>query len=228
MKEVERLKVEMEVEVEELGLGEDEERVEHEGEEPVVPEGVDEPPRSSTPTEVPSDTEPPSQLVIPQKPPESAEIEGTKNILAHVEEDAKTDIEEIEQTHSKRKKSKRKGKPIPTELPTKTEKKSNLRPVPDIASPMAEGSGADKPTDGAAPGGPQTELSKREKRRLREAKKVSEGRASNSQICNVCKEQFESKTKLFAHINDTGHALASASAKENESDRTKRGSKGKR
>jgi DnaJ family protein A protein 5 len=48
------------------------------------------------------------------------------------------------------------------------------------------------------------------------------------QVCNVCKEQFESKTKLFAHINDTGHALASASAKDNESDRTKKGRKGKR
>jgi hypothetical protein len=47
------------------------------------------------------------------------------------------------------------------------------------------------------------------------------------QICNVCKEQFGSKTKLFAHINDTGHALASGSIKDDEADRTK-GRKGKR
>ncbi|KAG8908328.1 hypothetical protein FRB99_007254 [Tulasnella sp. 403] len=63
--------------------------------------------------------------------------------------------------------------------------------------------------DGASPA---PELSKREKRRAREAaKKAKETEQSSVQaeeVCNVCLEQFASRTKLFAHIKETGHALA--------------------
>ncbi|KAI9451065.1 DnaJ-domain-containing protein [Lactarius psammicola] len=53
------------------------------------------------------------------------------------------------------------------------------------------------------------EMSKREKRRAREAaKKAREGEAKNGCACNVCGEKFDSKTKMFEHINREGHALA--------------------
>jgi len=52
-------------------------------------------------------------------------------------------------------------------------------------------------------------LSKREKRRAREAaKKAHESEAKSGCACNVCGETFESKTKLFEHVNREGHALA--------------------
>ncbi|KAI9440111.1 DnaJ-domain-containing protein [Lactarius indigo] len=53
------------------------------------------------------------------------------------------------------------------------------------------------------------EMSKREKRRAREAaKKAREGEAKGGCACNVCGEKFDSKTKMFEHINREGHALA--------------------
>ncbi|GAA6001196.1 hypothetical protein JCM5350_001001, partial [Sporobolomyces pararoseus] len=58
----------------------------------------------------------------------------------------------------------------------------------------------------------EEEMSKKDKRRAREAaKKEAAAKSSNggSQvICNVCQESFPSRSKLFNHINDTGHALA--------------------
>jgi len=54
------------------------------------------------------------------------------------------------------------------------------------------------------------ELSKREKRKLREARKAAAAGAdrNTAQACNVCKKSFDSRTKLFSHIRETGHALA--------------------
>ncbi|KAF8274810.1 hypothetical protein EI94DRAFT_1775756 [Lactarius quietus] len=55
----------------------------------------------------------------------------------------------------------------------------------------------------------KVELSKREKRRAREAaKKAREGESKSSCACNVCGENFDSKTKLFEHVKREGHALA--------------------
>jgi len=52
-------------------------------------------------------------------------------------------------------------------------------------------------------------LSKREKRRAREAaKKAREGEAKSGCACNVCGETFRNRTKLFEHISREGHALA--------------------
>jgi len=52
---------------------------------------------------------------------------------------------------------------------------------------------------------------KREIRRAKEAaRKTHETGATSNTIerCNVCDEEFPSRTKLFTHINQTGHALA--------------------
>lgn len=78
---------------------------------------------------------------------------------------------------------------------------------------------------------PKPELSKREKRRAREAAKAQKSKegSTNTQTCNVCKEKFESKTKLFNHIRDTGHALASpGTGKPAGASTGKKGKKGKR
>lgn len=48
------------------------------------------------------------------------------------------------------------------------------------------------------------EVSKKDKRRAKLAEKEAKG---PSLVCNVCKQSFESKSKLFKHINTTGHAL---------------------
>ncbi|KAF8651003.1 hypothetical protein AX16_004989 [Volvariella volvacea WC 439] len=59
------------------------------------------------------------------------------------------------------------------------------------------------------------ELSKRDKRRARQAKKA-EAIKTQSQLlrCNVCQEPFESRTKLFTHIKEEGHASAEALIKD--------------
>ncbi|CEP13271.1 hypothetical protein [Parasitella parasitica] len=47
---------------------------------------------------------------------------------------------------------------------------------------------------------------KREKRKAK--KKLKEDKTSIENACNVCGDHFETRNQLFAHINETGHALA--------------------
>jgi len=67
------------------------------------------------------------------------------------------------------------------------------------------------------------DMSKKAKRRAREAAKKAK-EAENAlndtanQTCNVCAESFTSRTKLFDHIKDTGHALASPVLGQNGGD----------
>ncbi|KAF8339696.1 DnaJ domain-containing protein [Cantharellus anzutake] len=65
---------------------------------------------------------------------------------------------------------------------------------------------------------PKEELSKRDKRRAREAAKklreAEDAKKPDIEHCNVCGEDFPSRTKLFSHINQTGHALAKAYAQK--------------
>ncbi|KAI0029758.1 DnaJ domain-containing protein [Vararia minispora EC-137] len=59
------------------------------------------------------------------------------------------------------------------------------------------------------------QLSKRDKRRAREATKktaIAEQEAQGGQQCNVCMETFDSRKKLFVHINQTGHAAGRPSS----------------
>mmetsp|Transcript_24364 Transcript_24364/g.61414 ORF Transcript_24364/g.61414 Transcript_24364/m.61414 type:complete len:120 (-) Transcript_24364:2188-2547(-) len=37
--------------------------------------------------------------------------------------------------------------------------------------------------------------------------KAAEGGGAGEHACNVCNEKFASRSKLFSHIKDTGHAL---------------------
>jgi len=52
------------------------------------------------------------------------------------------------------------------------------------------------------------EISKRDKRRARQAKKAELEGDNLSQRCNFCAQGFASKTQLFSHISETGHALS--------------------
>ncbi|GAA5982840.1 hypothetical protein JCM10908_006806 [Rhodotorula pacifica] len=84
----------------------------------------------------------------------------------------------------------------------------------DPPIPAAPGAEADPEQNGeAAPAEADQEetapeLSKKEKRRLKEAAKKASGSVAEDVKCNVCSESFPSRSKLFQHINDTGHALA--------------------
>jgi len=88
----------------------------------------------------------------------------------------------------------------------------------DDEVPVEEAGGAENSTKGES-------LSKREKRRAREvAKKARESEAKNVSGCNVCGEKFDSRTKLFEHVNREGHALADPNDRNTPK---KKGKKGK-
>ncbi|KAG0143581.1 hypothetical protein CROQUDRAFT_717082 [Cronartium quercuum f. sp. fusiforme G11] len=73
----------------------------------------------------------------------------------------------------------------------------------------------------------KTEMSKRERRRAKEQAKKQNSTTTNEsgpnpQTCNHCRANFGSKTKLFEHIKQTGHALAGpSSSTPNRMNRTK-------
>ncbi|KAF9650262.1 DnaJ-domain-containing protein, partial [Thelephora ganbajun] len=57
----------------------------------------------------------------------------------------------------------------------------------------------------------EQKLSKRDKRKLREAKRQAQA-VEDTHKCYVCEEKFESRSGLFNHIRGTGHAIAKPSA----------------
>ncbi|EJD06489.1 DnaJ-domain-containing protein [Fomitiporia mediterranea MF3/22] len=75
------------------------------------------------------------------------------------------------------------------------------------------------------------ELSKKEKRRAREAAKKARAEAeaadtSTKLICNVCETLFPSRTKLFEHINKTGHASVTPASNSPRGGTNKKPTKG--
>ncbi|KAJ7352585.1 DnaJ domain-containing protein [Mycena albidolilacea] len=96
------------------------------------------------------------------------------------------------------------------EPPTKTEKMA--RNFGDVEPERAD---PDEPDAPVAP-------TKRDLRKARQAKKADEA-AEKQVTCNVCTESFSSKTALFAHVKETGHARA-----EPADQHTKKGKKNKR
>lgn len=57
----------------------------------------------------------------------------------------------------------------------------------------------------------QPKASKRDRRRLREARKHAQA-AEDANKCYVCEAKFESRSNLFNHIRSSGHAVASPTA----------------
>ncbi|KAF7967481.1 hypothetical protein HWV62_34087 [Athelia sp. TMB] len=247
MKEVERLRREMEEDEEELGLEDaepellelDAESVEDDEDAPAPLESVvsnEEVAAVDSPAE-------PMAVPAPEVPvePMAATVPEVPEVEAPTEPDAAGDdaseqssVSEDEgmAPRSQRKKAKRKA--ILQEALTKTEKKSMARPIRIMDD--AEGSrditplaGTPRGSNNATPEPGQPELSKRDKRKLREAKKAAQNENATKQTCIACKEQFDSKTKLFAHINETGHAAAKGALPEDDGGgRGKKGKKGKR
>ncbi|KAF8602830.1 DnaJ-domain-containing protein [Ceratobasidium sp. AG-I] len=80
-------------------------------------------------------------------------------------------------------------------------------------TPNAEEAGTPK-DDSSAP-------SKRDKRRAREAAKKARDAEPVQQVCNVCAETFDSRSKLFTHIEVSGHQLATPD--KGESSQSKKG-----
>ncbi|KAF9474678.1 DnaJ-domain-containing protein [Pholiota conissans] len=108
------------------------------------------------------------------------------------------------------------------DLPPKRKKKTRTKPIWEtetdggaaeknpLADPQSEGGALSQgttTTTATSAGGPAEppELSKRDKRRARQAKKAE---VATAQSCNVCSQSFPSKTKLFSHLSETGHASA--------------------
>lgn len=90
------------------------------------------------------------------------------------------------------------------ELPQETRETLDLGDGESLGDVGREGDGASGPANSTT-----GEMSKREKRRAREAaKKAREGEAKSGCACNVCGENFDSRTKMFDHINREGHTLA--------------------
>ncbi|KAF9516991.1 hypothetical protein BS47DRAFT_1340311 [Hydnum rufescens UP504] len=69
------------------------------------------------------------------------------------------------------------------------------------------GTALPRPPSASRPARPK-EISKKDKRRAREAaKKARETGDPSTAECNTCGKIFPSRTKLFGHINETGHAV---------------------
>ncbi|CAE6532424.1 unnamed protein product [Rhizoctonia solani] len=143
-------------------------------------------------------------------------------------------LEEPETPVTTTKKSKKKKKKARAAVqPELTEPEVH---VDEIVKPMEElkveaveaDEEADDGEDEDQKGGQPT-LTKREKRRAKEAaKKAREAEAASApQVCNVCSEPFESRTKLFAHIEATGHQLAAPEKTPTTQSKKNAGKKGK-
>ncbi|KAJ6577242.1 hypothetical protein B0H19DRAFT_1019574 [Mycena capillaripes] len=124
--------------------------------------------------------------------------------------------ETITRPNGKKEKAK-KGAGVQSEPLTKTEKKA--RNLGDIELEARDAPAEELEEPGiAAP-------TKRDLRKARQAKKAEEA-AVKELRCNVCAEPFSSKTTLFAHVKETGHARAEPADEPPE--RGKKGKKNKR
>ncbi|KAL0580009.1 hypothetical protein V5O48_002012 [Marasmius crinis-equi] len=241
MKEVERLRREMEHENAELGL-EKENVDENVDENDVTPGSTSEPEfqdardiSSPEPEPRTSGVSPPVSRSPSPNPPvadddsaeEEDEIPKPKPKTKKKNKSSKTQPATTTEPMSKTERMRRQV-PEPTIPRTKkSRRRQNLddeldeqpRPEPRVAQDTEENltNTAESTTNTK----PTPELTKREIRRARQAKKqeASENaEKSNKHQCNVCGEVFGSKTKLFQHVRDEGHELAKESV-----DRSRKG-----
>jgi len=198
LKEVERLKKEMFKDDAEFGLTAEDEEVEN------------------APAEVPRKPTPPldEPAVLVADPVVAAELVSGPSPEAPPPEEEEDDGA---QRSGKKKKPKKSTNP-PAELLTKTERMARSLDVEaEQAVERGDKPGVDEPSV-VAP-------TKRDLRKARQAKKEADG-VGKQLRCNVCAEAFNSKTQLFEHVNQTGHARAGPVDEPPE--RGKKGKKNKR
>ncbi|THH16676.1 hypothetical protein EW146_g4023 [Bondarzewia mesenterica] len=239
LKAVEMLKREMEMEEEELGLGDEGEGEEVHGEDGGKMDGDA------------------NEEDVSKSPPPSPGRE-TGSLEPPVVEEEILIAGERETEPAPKQKQKRKKTKIPlTADPTSSAsqgKRREQRETVDVREregdaddSAGQGRGEAKGEDGSegehVPSQvgetPKPEMSKKEKRRAREAAK-KERDASVTAVLTIvavvsafssgvtfCMETFDSRTKLFAHINETGHALAEPTTPQ-RAQAQKKGKKGDR
>ncbi|KAF5327698.1 hypothetical protein D9619_004517 [Psilocybe cf. subviscida] len=209
LKEVERLKFEMEQEDEDFGLDADADGV-------ALEEDSDDDAGQRSDAVVSSDLpndgdmiSNTSQRKIPESSSPATEPAVSEDLSANMKNLTLDQDDDMEDHMPKRKR--------------KTAKRQVLNEEP---SPKIEVNDTplDSGTESKAPGTP-SEPSKRDKRRARQAKKAEEVLTADTSFkCNVCSEVYSSKTKLFNHITESGHALAP----NNDNARKEKAEKGKK
>ncbi|QRV90164.1 DnaJ domain protein [Ceratobasidium sp. AG-Ba] len=182
IKEVERLKRQMESENVELGLDVEDQGDGLNTEEPPTPADGD-----------PSDEEPVHQAPTTSSSKKKKKKKKARGMAIHQGESATQSPVDHKET------------PLP-------EPEGLAKPMEElnIGTPDAQ-EDEDKDLDDGDDQNPNQQASgpsKREKRRAREAAKKAREAETPAQICNVCAESFESRSKLFAHIETSGHQLA--------------------
>ncbi|OSX59062.1 hypothetical protein POSPLADRAFT_1075842 [Postia placenta MAD-698-R-SB12] len=182
-----------------------------------------------------------------EEPPRSSSPPGDQPEDEHATQPSTVEPEDdegvVDEPRRKRKQGKKKSRAASPDVVPKSRGRTGRKDVvdgdeePQAQQSVANGKPAEPAADDAgrppdagvgSPGPAQPEMSKREKRRAREAAKQAKGETVGAKLlCNVCNTEFESRTKLFAHIKSTGHALATP-----DDDRTggggKKGKKGKK
>ncbi|EJD49004.1 DnaJ-domain-containing protein [Auricularia subglabra TFB-10046 SS5] len=134
-------------------------------------------------------------------------------------EDDEIDRNTAAQREAKKRKKERKKKPAPAAAIFDEVALPRKPPAPALDDPE------DTPAAKSSSATP-TQISKKEKRRAKEVAKKAKA-AVDAQTCHVCSETFESRTRLFEHINQTGHAAAEPVAQAPAAQQSKQGA-GKR
>ncbi|KAL5526038.1 hypothetical protein ACEPAG_7376 [Sanghuangporus baumii] len=214
MKEMELLRAVMLAEEEELGLAQSDNDADREGQD------LDERGVSADVGTAENETEEPLRSPSASQTDNDANETFPKSSAPQVDRESDIESEPEIASKSRRKKGKKGAKQLLLSDP-------NLDGLVD-----SEEQDVDQEPDGVPDGRTQanarSELSKKEKRRAREAAKKARAEAEatsvpGEQICNVCSATFPSRTKLFEHINKTGHALAASTVPSSNRGASKKG-----
>ncbi|KIY53073.1 DnaJ-domain-containing protein [Fistulina hepatica ATCC 64428] len=157
---------------------------------------------------------------------EAVPVEEQQDVLATMVVESRPDSPGAGQDDALGKKNRAGSAEQQNEHPSKAERgrQRGRTPIPDTSPPASEKRIPSTTTEEE----PAAPLTKREIRRAKQAMKAEAAEVASSTFrCNVCHELFASKTKLFSHINATGHALADGHAPSSKAT-SKQGNKSRR
>ncbi|KAI8337641.1 hypothetical protein BC941DRAFT_425822 [Chlamydoabsidia padenii] len=96
-------------------------------------------------------------------------------------------------------------------------------PTPSSALNQTTTAEAEENTTKDAPPVKESAKTKREKRKEKKKQKEEEEESKiANNVCNVCGDAFETRNKLFSHVNATGHALAASNDYKPKGGKSKR------